>query len=99
MSYEQLGEDSERLPVPPEQAPTRPSTGSIRRSSSASVASRASSLLRPRPDESLVEPLTENGGDPFYVFRSDLFAKLDLVDESLAEFLRVVHQTVSAYVL
>jgi hypothetical protein len=33
-------------------------------------------------------------GDPFYVFREDLYRKLELVDEALAEFLRVVHQTV-----
>ena len=52
----------------------------------------------------LSEPLTSGDGngsnnnnddDPFYVFRSDLYRKLDSVDESLAEFLRVVHQTVS----
>jgi hypothetical protein len=34
-------------------------------------------------------------GDPFYVFREDLYRKLELVDEALAEFSRVVHQTVS----
>jgi hypothetical protein len=33
--------------------------------------------------------------DPYYVFQRDLITKLDLVDEALAEFLRVVHQTVS----
>jgi hypothetical protein len=50
----------------------------------------------------LSEPLTNggsNGGkdqdDPFYVFRSDLYRKLQSVDDSLAEFLRIVHQTVS----
>ena len=32
--------------------------------------------------------------DPFYVFREDLYRKLDLVDECLQDFLRVVHQTV-----
>lgn len=32
--------------------------------------------------------------DPFYVFREDLYRKLDLVDDGLAEFLRLVHQTV-----
>lgn len=50
----------------------------------------------------LNEPL--NGGsnsnsnkgedDPFYVFREDLYRKLDLVDEALTEYLRIVHQTV-----
>lgn len=38
---------------------------------------------------------TTDPGDPFYVFRKDLYRKLELVDEALAEFLRVVHQTVS----
>jgi len=61
---------------------------------------------------SLSEPLNaaplaeENGigerrndpGDPFYVFRDDLCRKLELVDEALAIFLRVVHQTVSLFV-
>ena len=54
----------------------------------------------------LSEPLNSSGaeegggdrafdpGDPFYVFRDDLCRKLELVDEALAEFLRVVHQTV-----
>uniref|UniRef100_A0A7S3P3R1 t-SNARE coiled-coil homology domain-containing protein n=1 Tax=Amphora coffeiformis TaxID=265554 RepID=A0A7S3P3R1_9STRA len=44
----------------------------------------------------LAEPLTANGQaseDPFYVFREDLYRKLEHVDESLAEFLRIVHQT------
>jgi hypothetical protein len=48
----------------------------------------------------LSEPLTsgDNHGtgqdDPYYVFRSDLYRKLESVDESLAEYLRVIHQTV-----
>lgn len=56
-----------------------------------------------RQDSSLSEPLNsaENGAtdDPFYVFREDLYRKLELVDESLAEYLRVVHQTVSKTVV
>lgn len=45
------------------------------------------------PDvSSLQEPLTEE--DPFYVFREDLYRKLDLVEEGLTEYLRIVHQTV-----
>lgn len=51
----------------------------------------------------LSEPLTGGGatdddalsGDPFYVFREDLYRKLELMDEALAEYLRIVHQTVS----
>lgn len=34
-------------------------------------------------------------GDPYFVFRSDLQDKLELVDDALADFLRVVHETVS----
>ena len=34
------------------------------------------------------------GGDPYFVFRKDLQQKLELVDESLADFLRIVHETV-----
>lgn len=41
----------------------------------------------------LSEPLTAQE-DPFHVFREDLNHKLELVDEGLAEFLRVVYQTV-----
>jgi hypothetical protein len=37
----------------------------------------------------------DNPSDPYNVFRDDLYRQLELVDESLAEFLRVVHQTVS----
>jgi hypothetical protein len=44
----------------------------------------------------LKEPLNvSHDDDPFYVFREDLYRKLDLVDEGLAEYLRIVHQTVS----
>jgi hypothetical protein len=45
----------------------------------------------------LTSPDLESGGhddDPFYVFREDLYRKLDLVDESLQEYLRIVYQTV-----
>jgi len=54
--------------------------------------------------KSLEEPLTAADGngassDPFYVFREDLYRKLELVDESLAEYLRIVHQTVSRFVI
>ena len=74
----------------------------MRISSSSSVvssASGASFLRQQRPPDDLAEPLTgdlEEGvaEDPFFVFRGDLVAKLDLVDQGLAEFLRVVHQTV-----
>jgi hypothetical protein len=37
---------------------------------------------------------SSNNTDPFYVFREDLYQQLSLVDETLAEFLRVVYQTV-----
>lgn len=48
----------------------------------------------------LSEPLTQgnetnsDGNDPYYVFQVDLSRKLELVDEALAEFLRLVYQTV-----
>jgi hypothetical protein len=44
------------------------------------------------PNPSLEQPLTEE--DPFYVFREDLYRKLDLVEDGLTEYLRLVHQTV-----
>ena len=55
----------------------------------------------------LSEPLTNSAAllasssqsqeDPYYLFRSELYRKLEAVDESLAEFLRVVHQTVRCF--
>ena len=36
------------------------------------------------------------GGDPYFVFRSDLQNKLESADEFLADFLRIVHETVRA---
>jgi hypothetical protein len=47
----------------------------------------------------LSEPLHVANGkdiseDPFYVFKEDLHRKVEQVDESLAEFLRIIHQTV-----
>jgi purine-nucleoside phosphorylase len=38
--------------------------------------------------------LPQLSADPFYVFRDDLYRQLSRVDETLAEYLRVVHQTV-----
>ena len=46
----------------------------------------------------LSEPLTANT-DPFYVFRDDLLRQLERMDESLAEYLRLVNQSVSCMVL
>jgi hypothetical protein len=46
-------------------------------------------------NQELKEPLTAaHDDDPFYVFREDLYRKLDLVDDGLAEYLRLVHHTV-----
>lgn len=61
----------------------------------------SSSALMSSNRKSLQEPLTSDSGgaiidvsDPFYVFREDLARKLEWVDEALAEYLRIVHQTV-----
>ena len=40
-----------------------------------------------------------DSGDPFLVFRADLMKKLESVDEGLAEYLRVAHETVSTVVI
>lgn len=42
----------------------------------------------------LSEPLTANT-DPFFVFRDDLERKLERMDESLAEYMRLVNRVVS----
>jgi hypothetical protein len=68
------------------------------------TASRRSRLSQFRKPTPLSEPLTALGSaeggfderDPYYVFRDDLQRKLTTVDESLAEFLRIIHQTVRA---
>ena len=102
MSYEAIGDNGKQngTSSSPTAAAYRTSSGA---SVAASVASKASSrLLRQRTTpEPLAEPLTattidaeDEAADPYYVFRGDLFQKLDLVDESLAEYLRVIHQTV-----
>lgn len=59
------------------------------------VSAAASARLRHRGggSEPLAQPLTSSE-DPFDVFRKDLMGKLDLVDESLAELLRIIHHTV-----
>jgi hypothetical protein len=75
-------------------------------SDSVSVATSKRKFGRKRINSELSEPLTSagtsivdeelgsNGGDPYFVFRKDLQRKLELVDESLADFLRIVHETV-----
>lgn len=75
---------------------------------SISVASSKRRFGRKRINSELSEPLTTSGsivdeelgssvaGDPYFVFRKDLQRKLELVDESLADFLRIVHETDTA---
>ena len=62
---------------------------------------RSSSRLDSGTRSALSEPLTAAAAseDPFYVFREDLYRKLEHVDESLAEYLRIIHQTVSKPIL
>eukprot|EP00980_Cylindrotheca_fusiformis_P018524 scaffold6124_cov122-Cylindrotheca_fusiformis.AAC.43 len=56
-----------------------------------------SGLSEPLTASSVVdESLGSEAGDPYFVFRSDLQRKLELVDEALAEYLRVIHETVSS---
>jgi hypothetical protein len=74
-----------------------------------SVASSKRRFGRKRINSELSEPLTTAGtsivdeelggsaGDPYFVFRKDLQRKLELVDESLADFLRIVHETVRSF--
>jgi hypothetical protein len=99
MSYAPLSDNSDRgqghiIQVPNGDEHDGESSSSLRLIRSTSASHRQASALS--------EPLTANGDeeagddpDPFYVFRADLYRKLELVDESLAEYLRVVHQTVS----
>ena len=42
-----------------------------------------------------LESLGTDSGDPYFVFRRDLQTKLEQVDESLADYLRIIHETVS----
>lgn len=72
-------------------------------SGNGSSASGLSLFRKSSASPDLKEPLTskdlESGSvyedDPFYVFREDLYRKLDLVDEALQDYLRVVYHTVS----
>lgn len=73
-----------------------------------STASSRRKFGRKRINSELSEPLTSAGTsivdeelgsaglDPYFVFRKDLYRKLELVDESLADFLRIVHETVGS---
>jgi hypothetical protein len=74
-----------------------PGTDSRRRYPRLGKGSPANSHLS-TPLNSSAALVGEVGGfdstDPYYVFQRDLVTKLELVDEALAEFLRVVHQTV-----
>mmetsp|Transcript_5873 Transcript_5873/g.5722 ORF Transcript_5873/g.5722 Transcript_5873/m.5722 type:complete len:312 (-) Transcript_5873:129-1064(-) len=75
-----------------------------------SISSRSTNHRRfnghKRINSELSEPLTStastvldresSSGDPYFVFRSDLQTKLELADEFLADFLRIVHETDTA---
>ena len=84
--------------------------GSSSNGDAASVASSKRRFGRRRINSDMSEPLTtgasvttvdeeSQSGDPYFMFRSDLMGKLEQVDESLAEFLRIVNETVSMEVL
>jgi hypothetical protein len=99
MSYAPLSDNSDRGQGHRIQVPNGDEHD--RESSSSSRPTRSTSASHD-PAGGLSQPLTGSGdeeagedADPFYVFRADLYRKLELVDESLAEYLRVVHQTVS----
>lgn len=53
-----------------------------------------SELSEPLTATSIVDEELGEHSDPYFVFRSDLQNKLEQVDEALAEYLRVVHETV-----
>jgi len=54
-----------------------------------------SELSEPLTASSVVdESLGGDSGDPYFVFRKDLQRKLELVDDALADYSRVVHETV-----
>jgi hypothetical protein len=98
MSYAQISDDSD----PGQRIRVRNGDEHDGESSSSLRPTRSTSAAHASSSDALSEPLNANGdeeagenADPFYVFRADLFRKLELVDESLAEYLRVVHQTVS----
>ncbi len=69
---------------------------------SISLASRHSRFTTSKriTNSALSEPLTgdsfdeEGSSDPYFVFRSDLQHQLEVVDEILTEYLRIVHETV-----
>ena len=93
MSYAVLGDSSsssKSVSIPSASADDDDNDALLHRShSSRDTAERRSALS---------EPLTAENGmdDPFYVFREDLHRKLNHVDECLAEYLRIIHQTVRA---
>jgi hypothetical protein len=99
MSYAPLGEGNQLRSVPSASEDDLPPSSSA--SSLRLVSSSSSSLRRTNKNNTLSEPLTSHAGDdggtnedPYYVFREDLYRKLDILEESLAEYLRIIHQTV-----
>jgi hypothetical protein len=95
MSYALVDDSSERgsrVQIGNGAADDHDASGSGRRSSTAGMDSK-SSLSQPLALNG-DEEAGDNSADPFYVFRADLYRKLEQVDESLAEYLRIVHQTV-----
>ena len=91
MSYAVLGDSSGR---------GEPNLRSIPSASDDDVLTRGSSSRDVERQSSLSEPMLNassghsTGEDPFYVFREDLYRKLEQVDEGLADYLRIIHQTV-----
>lgn len=105
MQYSHLGEESDGSNTPNGSGTSQHNNtySDVESSSSRPFSTVSLSSRRKSENPELQEPLTtsnnnNNAGvgddDPFYVFREDLYRKLDLVDDGLSEYLSLVHQTV-----
>jgi len=93
MQYSQLNDDSENAKEKLQQNQNNQkdafSIATNARSSLRSIGLGSSASVSPAASSSLKEPLKltqQQSSDPFYVFREDLYRKLDLVEDALQKF-------------
>ena len=94
MQYSQVGGESSNGGGGSDNMNMNMNDNASSRSRSTRTSFRTVSVNNHELKEPLAAANSTTDDDPFYVFREDLYRKLDLVDDGLSEYLRLVHQTV-----
>lgn len=96
MQYSELGEDNISASKSFDANPETKSNGQVKTGRIKKSSELRKSLISSEVDEERGESSMDgNSDDPYYVFKEDLVIKLDLAEDSLERYERLVKDTVS----